>query len=883
MNPISALISLAVAVLTVALWSVANRPVQEPPWPQKIQGFAFQPMSATDDPLAGKFPTVEAIRKDLELLSGKTFAVRTYSMEQTLPEIPRLAREFGINVALGAWIDDRLDKNEDEIRRLVDTANANRRNVVRVFVGNEVMLRGNLSSAKMIEYLDRVRTQVKVPVGTAEPWHVWLKHPELVAHVDYIGVHLLPYWEGLDVNVAVDYIIERIHDLERAFPGKPIVIGEVGWPSAGRTRHSAVASLAAEAGFLRRFLAIAEREHYVYYVMEAFDQPWKQRIESGVGAYWGVWDAKRRPKFSFDQPIERIPEWRMLAGVSVLVALITFAFLVIDSHTLGKRGRSFLAVVAFTAATAGVWTVYQYAQQYLTAWTIIVGVLLVLGMIGVIVVILTEAHEWAEARWVITRRRAFTPHHVPDDELPMVSVHVPAYNEPPEMMIATLDALARLDYPRFEVVVIDNNTRDEAVWKPVEAHCAKLNLTHAGRFRFFHENPLAGFKAGALNYALRNTDPSAEIVAVIDSDYQVVPHWLRDLVPQFANERIAIVQAPQDYRDSEESPFKAMCYSEYRGFFYIGMVTRNERNAIIQHGTMTMVRRSVLEDIGGWGEWCITEDAELGLRIFELGLEATYIPVSYGQGLMPDRFIDFKKQRWRWAFGAMQILRGHIGDLFGRRESSLTAGQRYHFIAGWLPWIADGFNLIFNLAAIAWSVAMLWFPREVDPPMMTFAALPLVLFGFKGFKLLYLYRTAVKASVANTLAAAIAGLALSHTIALAILAGFRYRDRPFFRTPKMAEGYSVWRALVAAREEGILFIGLWMSAFGLLIHVGTEMIDMVVWIAVLLIQSIPYAASILMAGISGLPPRIASAMPILPTPPAPDVDVRAPDDVNSVA
>ena len=194
----------------------------------------------------------------------------------------------------------------------------------------------------------------------------------------------------------------------------------------------------------------------------------------------------------------------------------------------------------------------------------------------------------------------------------MVSVHVPAYNEPPEMLMETLNALALLDYPNFEVLVIDNNTQDPSVWQPIEAHCAKLGA----RFRFFHVNPLAGFKAGALNFALARTAPEAVVVAVIDSDYIVEPNWLRDLASQFVNPSVAIVQAPQDYRDDGENMFKAMCYAEYRGFFYIGMVTRNERNAIIQHGTMTMVRKSTLEEVDGWAEWCITEDAELGLKIF---------------------------------------------------------------------------------------------------------------------------------------------------------------------------------------------------------------------------------------------------------------------------
>ena len=194
-----------------------------------------------------------------------------------------------------------------------------------------------------------------------------------------------------------------------------------------------------------------------------------------------------------------------------------------------------------------------------------------------------------------------------------------------------------LDYPDYEVLIIDNNTKDPDIWRPVEVHCRQMGQ----RFRFFHVDPLAGFKAGALNFALTQTHSNAAIIAVIDSDYMVDPNWLRDLVPQFDEPRMGIVQAPQDYRDGAESIFKAMCYAEYRGFFFIGMVTRNERNAIIQHGTMTLVRREVLEEIGGWAEWCITEDAELGLRIFEKGYEASYTPSSYGQGVMPDSFTDF--------------------------------------------------------------------------------------------------------------------------------------------------------------------------------------------------------------------------------------------------
>ena len=201
--------------------------------------------------------------------------------------------------------------------------------------------------------------------------------------------------------------------------------------------------------------------------------------------------------------------------------------------------------MVYSTATLVVWILYDFSQQYVTVTSVLVGALLILGISGVIAVLLAEAHKWAEAHWVTMHRRILRPERVDDGDLPPVSIHVPACNEPPQLLIETLDALARLDHPDYEVLVIDNNTVEPEVWRPVEEHCRRLG----SRFRFFHVEQLAGFKAG-------------------------------------------------DYRDAGESAFKAMCHAEYRGFFHIGMVTRNERNAIIQHCTMTLVRRELLERIG---------------------------------------------------------------------------------------------------------------------------------------------------------------------------------------------------------------------------------------------------------------------------------------------
>lgn len=845
---LSSLLIIAVAaVVTLAAWAYYNRPLSEPRWPHTIQGFAFSPFRVDQSPIAHKFPTDAQIRSDLRLLAGKTYAVRTYQVDSTLGDIPRLARPYHINVALGAWINRDQKANEVEVKRAIAIAQANP-NVVRIIVGNESILRGHVTSTELIGYLDQARAALSQPVSTAEPWYTWIQHPELVPHVDYLAVHMLPYWEGVNVHQAIPYIAARMRELEKTYPGKPIVIAEVGWPSYGLTRGSAEASPANEALFLRRFLATARLNHWVYYVMEAFDQPWKQQSEGAVGAYWGVYDVYRQPKFAFTRPIVNIQDWKYLAGTSVVVAALILTLVYWNSRTLKNRGRGFLALLVYCCTTLTVWVVHDYLRQYFTITNTVVSVLLLISMIGVVLVLLTEAHEWAEARWFTIRRRQFKLSIVADEALPFVSVHVPAYNEPPEMLVETLNALAQLDYPHYEVLVIDNNTPQQATWQPVAAHCHRLG----SRFRFFHVAPLSGFKAGALNYALAHTTAEAKIVAVIDSDYVVNRRWLRDLVPMFSDYKIAVVQAPQDYRDAGQNLFKAMCYAEYRGFFYIGMITRNERNAIIQHGTMTMVRRRILERVGSWAEWCITEDAELGLKVFEYGYQAAYIPRSYGRGLMPDTFGDYKKQRFRWAYGAMQILKHHQRALFGRK-SWLSAGQRYHFVAGWLPWIADGFNVVFNLGAMFWSLAIIYSPHHTSLPMLAFSALPLALFAFKLVKLVHLYRTRVGANLRQTLTAAIAGLALTHTIGLAVLSGLFTRGKTFFRTPKRASRHVLFQALRETREETLMMLALWLCAWAVYSEVGTAIRNLALWVVVLLIQSIPYCASLLVALISTLP------------------------------
>lgn len=454
-------IGIAVAIISLSLWAYINRPQPLPDWPERVTGFAFSPYQAGQDPREHNYPTLEQIDIDLSLLSGKVTAIRTYSVEDNLAEIPRLAREHNINVCLGAYLSYDTERNAEEFPRFIEIAKGNR-NVVRAIVGNETQYQGILNYDELISYLDQARLALGVPVSTAEPAGIWHANPELVEHVDFIAMQILPYWQGMEVHAAVEYVFSELQGLQKAYPGKPVIISEVGWPSHGRDRADAVASVANEATFLRHFLARVPEYNYIYYIMEAFDQPWKADIEGAVGAYWGVYDVNRRPKFEFTQPLVPVPQWQLLAGISVALAVITFGLLLIDSRSLRGHGRSFLAVVSYLAATAIVWIIYEYSSLYHSVGTIIIGLLMAIGMVGILLVLLAEAHEWAEALWIGERRRDMKLMPAADGDLPMVSIHVPAYNEPPAMLKRTLNALARLDYPNFEVLLLDNNTRDPA-------------------------------------------------------------------------------------------------------------------------------------------------------------------------------------------------------------------------------------------------------------------------------------------------------------------------------------------------------------------------------------------------------------------------------------
>jgi cellulose synthase/poly-beta-1,6-N-acetylglucosamine synthase-like glycosyltransferase len=294
-----------------------------------------------------------------------------------------------------------------------------------------------------------------------------------------------------------------------------------------------------------------------------------------------------------------------------------------------------------------------------------------------------------------------------------------------------------------------------------------------------------------------------------------------------------------------------MAYEEYRGFFHIGMVERNEHNAIIQHGTMTIVSRDALEEVGGWSEWCITEDTELGLKIFEAGYEAAYIPQSMGTGLMPDTLEAFMSQRYRWVYGAMQMLKRHAGAIFGGR-AALSWEQRYQFISGWLPWISDGLGMLVTLMALVWTALMWAIPSTIDVPMPALSAAAMALFATKLLKTLLLYPPKVRSGFKGAAIASIAGLSLTHTVGKAMWTGLLTSKKPFLRTPKCADSASFSQVLRVVWQEVTLLVLLLAAMVSMGFDRGFQDPAVSLWMVMLGVQSLPYAATMATAVVSAL-------------------------------
>jgi len=364
------LLAASVAAIVAAWWWLGLA-IAMPPLAAgddgKLQCVSYAPYRANQNPLDDRTRVAAAdIEEDLVRLKAITDCVRTYSTEHGDDQIAGIAHKLGMKVMQGLWVSPEPKRTRAQIDSAVALAKRYPDTVISVVVGNEVLLRGDMSATDLAAIIREVKATVPCPVTYADVWEYWNRNPQLANAVDFVTVHMLPYWEDLPIPVeAAPAHVEAIRrQMVARFPGKEVMIGEIGWPSAGRMREGALPSPANEARFLQEVTANARAGHYRANVIEAFDQPWKRALEGTVGGYWGVFDAFRRePKFVHGAPVSNHPAWRRQAAGGAALAMIAFA---VAGALARRRGVAVPAErwlgVAVIATAAGIFIGWAFAN-----------------------------------------------------------------------------------------------------------------------------------------------------------------------------------------------------------------------------------------------------------------------------------------------------------------------------------------------------------------------------------------------------------------------------------------------------------------------------------------------------------------------------------------
>ncbi len=368
----------ATTLLSYILWLLPNLGGESQLVNAKIRSVSYSPFRRGQSPETGVFPSSPEMEADIGLLSDYVSNIRIYSGSSALGGIPQLAKKYGLTVWLGAWLDSNQETNRLEIDALIELANRYPQTVTRVIVGNENLHRLDITVKQLLEYLAQVKDAVKQPVTYAEGWENWLNHPEVVDAVDIITLHVLPYWEQnpKPVDKVAQHIESILARVSRQYPGKPLAIGEIGWPSFGRSRKAAVPGVHAQLQLITDVHSLAEKNQLDYNIIEAFDQPWKVVSEGTVGAYWGLFSAERKPKYQRGSQVDRYPKWRQWFVLATGLALILVLIIWLIGGCRSSRGQIQVVVMSHVLMSllilSGLYLDYvQMPQTSKISWVVI--------------------------------------------------------------------------------------------------------------------------------------------------------------------------------------------------------------------------------------------------------------------------------------------------------------------------------------------------------------------------------------------------------------------------------------------------------------------------------------------------------------------------------
>jgi exo-beta-1,3-glucanase (GH17 family) len=335
------LFALTALAIGVAWWWL-GAPMALPPSAlapgEKLYCVSYAPFRDGQDPLVeGTVVPPQLIDEDLALLSRYTDCVRTYSVDDGLDHVLESARRYGLKVLHGVWVSNNPKKTAQQIATTIELAKRFPDVIRAIIVGNEVLLRGEMSAPDLTAIIREVKSQVAMPVSYADVWEFWLRYPDVQNAVDFVTIHILPYWEDFPIpaSAAAAHVAAIRKQVAAAIPNKEIVIGETGWPSHGRMREGALPSPSNQARVIEETLALAKRENFRVNVIEAFDQPWKRWLEGSTGRYWGIFDrGNNGSKFTLGGAVSDHPHWVLQALAGIALAAFTFG-----GAWLAGRGR----------------------------------------------------------------------------------------------------------------------------------------------------------------------------------------------------------------------------------------------------------------------------------------------------------------------------------------------------------------------------------------------------------------------------------------------------------------------------------------------------------------------------------------------------------------
>ena len=323
------------------------------------------------------------IREDLTALAGISRCIRLYSVGQGLEQVPGIARELGLKVLLGAWIGFDPVHNQRQLDQAIALANQYQDVVAMLIVGNEVLLRRERTPAQMRSLLEQAQTRTAVPVSYADVWEFWVEHAELAEVVDQVTVHILPFWENdpVDVKIAIEHVVSAYETVDALFD-KPVLIGETGWPSAGRQREASRPSRVNQARFMREFVHHAHQQGWQYNLIEAIDQPWKRALEGTVGGHWGLLDVDLNAKFPFSGPVR---ERESMSGLLLALAMGAIAMVSAGSIARPRPGPGKIVTWSVMGGSMGLLIALQWEHAVLAyrtpfEWTVL-GTVMGLGVL----------------------------------------------------------------------------------------------------------------------------------------------------------------------------------------------------------------------------------------------------------------------------------------------------------------------------------------------------------------------------------------------------------------------------------------------------------------------------------------------------------------------